>query len=75
MIYLIVSGLVTRSLTRGFKSFQRTADAPLLASYMSNERVISEREGKGRGMEKKMAFVGFEPTPSAIRADVLSQLD
>ena len=37
------------------------------------------REGKERNMctrmEKKIPFVGLEPTPSAIRADVLIQLD
>ncbi len=33
-----------------------------------------ERKGKKRKGEK-VTFVGLEPTPSAIRADVLIQLD
>ncbi len=32
-----------------------------------------ERKGKEKNGEK-LAFMGVEPTPSAIRADVLSQL-
>ncbi len=38
------------------------------------ERKGKERKGKEQNGEK-VAFVGVEPTPSAIRADVLSQLD
>ena len=38
-----------------------------------------ERRGKGKGahvrLEKRIPFVGLEPTPSAFRAAVLIQLD
>ncbi len=40
----------------------------------SEGREGKERKGKEQNGEK-VAFVGVEPTPSAIRADVLSQLD
>ncbi len=55
------------------------------ALYAKTERNLLRLGGKGKerkgkehlheGMEKKMAFVGLEPTPSAIWAVVLSQLD
>ncbi len=50
----------------------------LLATYVSHggskerkgkENIYVERKGE------KVAFMGVEPTPSAIRADVLNQLD
>jgi hypothetical protein len=52
----------------------------LLAPHVSHRR---ERKGQERkekdshmcNMEKKTTFVGLEPTSSAIRADVLIQLD
>jgi len=45
----------------------------VLASYMSREG--KERKGTYVLMEKKIPFVGLESTPSAVRADVLIQLD
>ncbi len=45
----------------------------LLASYIN--RKGKERKGIYVLMEKKIPFVGLEPTPSAVRADVQIQLD
>ena len=52
---------------------------------MNTVSIIYEKGRKGRKgkerkgiyvlMEKKIPFVGLEPTPSAVRADVLIQLD
>ncbi len=47
----------------------------LLASILEQRKGHQRKRTKEREMEKKMTFVGIEPTPSAIRADVLSQLD
>ena len=48
---------------------------PLLLAWSGWEgRKGKERKGKEQNGEK-VAFVGVEPTPSAIRADVRSQLD
>ncbi len=50
----------------------------MLASYVSQEsKERKERKGKNicATTEKKIPFVGLEPTPSAVRADVLIQLD
>ncbi len=46
----------------------------VLAWFGREGRKGKERKGKEQNGEK-VAFVGVEPTPSAIRADVLSQLD
>ena len=56
-------------------SFSQNPDIGVLASYMKEERKGKERKGIYVLMEKKIPFVGLEPTPSAIRADVLIQLD
>ncbi len=46
----------------------------VLAWFGREGRKGKERKGKEQNGEK-VACVGVEPTPSAIRADVLSQLD
>ena len=50
------------------------AHLKLLAWLGGKGRKGKERKGKQQNGEK-VVFVGVEPTPSAIRADVLSQLD
>ncbi len=60
------------SLCRKKQEKQVTKD--VLAWFGREGRKGKERKGKEQNGEK-VAFVGVEPTPSAIRADVLSQLD
>ncbi len=53
----------------------------VLASYVRDRirgkerKERKERKGKENQNGEKVTFVGLEPTPSAIQADVLSQLD
>jgi hypothetical protein len=56
---------------RGKKNFH----VFILASYERDRIKRKERKGKGKTNGQKVTFVGLEPTPSAIWADVLSQLD
>ena len=56
-----------------FQSFSKHVEERWEGKGM--ERKGKEWKGTHVRMEKKIPFVGLEPTPSAIRADVLIQLD
>ncbi len=66
------------TIAKGFFSEKRSAKIDNSERTLTPVSLVRRRGKERKGKEKngeKVAFVGVASTPSAIRADVLSQLD